>query len=410
MKILCIDPEPSSKRGGQELSMVDEACGLVGLGHEVVLGYATSGDLLPRHEAGGVRTLHLPQLLLARRVGDLTRLARSVAGAVTERPDVIVLNQYHESFFGATVARLTGAPLVSHLRLFPPSEFCNQWRVGISNVTRFIAVSHAVKRAWSEERGCDPESIDVVHDGVDLTRFRRYQNRAEVRASLGVPPDAFVVLYAGRLDRTKNLEELLRVFAELQLGVNEGRLLIAGRPVDHASPEAGAAYVRSLQDLAASLGIGDHVHWLGSRGDVPELLSASDMAALFQLYPEPLARAAYEALACGTPIICQRDGGMTEVLSGEFRWLTFDGRDRREVVDLVRRVMTLPATDPRFPERARRHAEQGFSRDHMVEGVDAALRRAIAQQPRHRGPRIGRLQGRIEPMRVGDTGDRADRP
>jgi glycosyltransferase involved in cell wall biosynthesis len=405
MRVLCIDPEPSSKRGGQELSMLDETRGLVALGHDVTLGYGVHADLVPQHERGGVRTLHLPQLAFAKRPLAVVRFAKTVSRIVRERPDVIVLNQYHESFVGASAGRLAHVPLVCHLRLFPPSEFCGQWRLGVSSVSRFIAVSGAVKQAWVSERGCDPDRIDVVHDGIDLSRFRRYDTRAQVRAALGVPQDAFVVLYAGRLDRTKHLEELLRVFAALELPAHRARLLVAGRPVDHPSEEAGAAYVESLRALAASLGIAESVHWLGSRPDVPELLSASDMAALFQLYPEPLARAAYESLACGTPIICQRAGGMTEVLSGEFSWLTFDGRDRTEVVALIRRVMRLPQDDPGFAERARAHAVSGFSKERMVQGIANALERAVATRPLHRGPPLDRLRGRLDPVPV-TIGDR----
>lgn len=372
--------------------MVDETRGLVATGHDVTLGYETPGDLVPRHESGGVVALHLPKLTFTRNARALARLGRSVLRAAVRRPDAIVLNQYHESFFGAAVARLVHSPLVCHLRLFPPTELCGQWRVGVSSVTRFVAVSQAVKDAWVSQRGCDPDSIDVVHDGIDLERFRRYDTRAKVRAALAIPQDAFVILYAGRLDRTKNLEELLRVFAALELPAERARLVVAGRPVDHPSPEAGEEYVRSLRTLGTSLGIESAVHWLGPRNDVPELLSAADMAALFQLFPEPLARAAYESLACGTPIIAEQSGGMTEVLSGEFRRFTFDGRDRAQVLALIREVMELPRTDPDFARRARRHAEEGFSKERMVAGIESAIERAVTTRPLHRGPPMARLK------------------
>ena len=389
MRILCFDEEPSSRRGGQEHSMLDECIGLAAKGHDVSLGYSTPGDFLPRYEAANVRTVRLRRMILP--LGDRLRggaaWASSVATAARVPADVVVINQYHDSLFGSAVARLKRAPLACHLRLMPPSDFCGQWRIGLRAVTRFIAVSEAVRQAWTA-RGFDASLIDVVHDGIDTERFRPYSpaERLAKRQELGVPADAFVLAFAGRLDRQKHLEAMLSAFARLGLPASDARLLIAGRPVDHATPLAGSDYVEGLKRLAGALGIGESVHWLGSRDDVPQILSASDLSVLFTLYPEALARTTYESMACGTPAIAQRDGGMAEVLSGEFARFAFEGDDIDGAVALMRSLRRWRSDDPGLAGRLRAHALRYFSKESMVAGIEASLQRAAHTRPLRGGP------------------------
>ena len=394
MRVLCIEHEPSSRRGGQEWSMLDECRGLQSMGHPTTLGYGIYGDLLPMYQAANVRTLELGHLsLTADRLRTGIGVMRAVARTWRVPADLVCVNQYHEAMFGSLVARTKRIPLVCHLRLFPPDSFCGQWRIGVSQVTRFIAVSRAVKEAWVA-RGADPSRVDVVHDGVDMERFTPHdaRDRAALRDEIGVPRDAFVVLFAGRLDRTKNLEGVLQTFAALRMPPERARLLIAGRPVAHESPAAGEAYVASLRVLADQLGITAQVHWLGSRPDVPRLLSAADASVLFQRYSEPLARAAYESLACGTPIVCQRGGGMNEVLSGEFERFTFDGMRPNEAVGLLRSLVGWRTRDPDWATRARAHAAAGFSKETMIAGIERSMRRALTTRPLHHGPSRARLR------------------
>ena len=371
--------------------MLDQCVDLVQLGHDVTLGYIAPGDLLDRYHEGGVRTIRLGDYTVDRAapVGSALRLTRGLARALAVPADVVVANAYHSTMFAGAVARARRLPLVCHLRLFPPIEFCGQWRIGARAVTRFIAVADAVARAWIA-RGFDAGAIDVVHDGVDMARFRpRPEQREALRRALAIPSDAFVVLYGGRLDRTKNIEALLRTFAALGLPAARARLLIAGRPVDHATPEAGAAYAESLRALASSLGIADAIQWLGSRPDMPELYAAADVSALFSRDPEPLARATYESLACGTPVIAWRDGGLPEVLTGEFARFLFDGARPEAPVELLRSLIGWRDRDPGFAQRARCHAQAGFSRESMSRGIEQSLRRAVSERRLRRGPAYG---------------------
>ena len=366
--------------------MLDECVGLAGRGHEVTLGYTTAGDFLPRYAAAGVRTIELPRMILptGQRFRGMREWISAVSQAARVPADVVCINQYHDTLFGSAVARLKRAPLACHLRLMPPDTFCGQWRLGLRGVTRFIAVSGAVKDAWVA-RGFDPEIVDVVHDGIDTERFRIHSDREGMRRALDVPTDAYLIAFAGRLDRQKRIETMLDTFARLRREVPEAYLAIAGRPVDHATPEAGVAYVESLKRHAESLGVAPAVRWLGVRSDVPEILACADVSILFTLYPEALARTTYESMACGTPALAQRDGGMAEVLTGEFARFAFDGDDLDGVVDRLLALRHWRRDDPAMATRLREHAVRHFSKEAMVTGIEASLARAMTTRPLRRG-------------------------
>ena len=380
MRLLFLEDTPTSTHGGMELSLFDECCDLAARGHQITLGYTTRGDLLTRYEENGVRTVHLSRYSIDRRtpLRGMTSWGVGMARALRTRPDAIVINAYYNSLFGGVFSRLARVPLLCHLRLMAPADICWQWRVMLPRVTRFIAVSGAVRDSYVAS-GVDAATIDVVHDGIDMNLFRPHADRAAIRDSLGVPPDAFVVAFAGRIDQLKNIDALLRAFAALALPASEARLLIAGRSVD----ENAVVYQEELRALARSLGIGDAVHWLGTRGDVPRIFSAADVSALFSRL-EALARTTYESMACGTPAIAPRVGGMGEILSGEFARFMFDSGDEQAAVELLRGLRGWRTSDPELGERARAHAVRHFSKRAMADGVLQSLERAKAEFPHQR--------------------------
>jgi glycosyltransferase involved in cell wall biosynthesis len=378
MKLLSFEIVPSSELGGQELSMVDECVGLARRGHDVTLAYTYPGDLLERYEGAGVRTLHVRDIAIdsARRLRSVFSCVGTLFATAPVDADAVVINGYYVTPLGSAVSRVKRVPLVCHLRIFPPEAFSRQWKYGLRGVSRFVAVSRPVRDAWVAV-GCEPDLVDVVHDGIDTEAFSPRRSRATVRQALGVPTDAFTVLYFGRLDKSKNLESLLRAFAGLALPPSRARLLIAGQPVDHASPAAGCAYIQGLRRLAGELGVGEAVHWLGVRKDIPDLLGASDASALFA-YNEAFGRATVESLACGVPPVVTKHGGSAEIMTGELQSLTFDVEDVEAATRIFRSLHGLQGRDPGFAERARAHVVARFSKGAMVRDLEASLERAIA--------------------------------
>ena len=390
MRVLALETEASGTRGGQEHSLFDVCVGLAGRGHAVTLAYVDEGDLVARYQAAGVQTVRVRGYAIDRAhpLRSAAAVAVSLVRALGTRPDVVYINQYHDTLFASAVARLLHVPLVCHLRLFPPSEFCGQWRIGLSGVSRFIAVSEATRVAYIE-RGFDPRSIDLVVNGIDVERFRPLDTRAATRESLGLAPDTYALLYIGRIDRGKDIEGLLRVFAAMRPSVRDARLLVAGRPLNHGGPAAAAAYLRDVEELARSLGIGDDVRWLGPRSDAVELYNAADVCVLPSRHPETFGRVLAEAMACGVPGIGTALGGVPEVLVGEASRFIVPPEDVGALAAKLKELADWRVRDPALGTRLRAIVVEHFDARRMAQAVTTVLERTVAEGTIRRGPQLG---------------------
>lgn len=151
--------------------------------------------------------------------------------------------------------------------------------------THIVAVSDAVRESLVRH-GIDSSRIVVVLNGIDLTRFTGGR-RSEVRAALGMGNE-FAFLFVGRLVRQKGADLAIGAIAQ----VPDASLYIVGEGHER----------RTLEDLTKRLSLGERVRFLGSRRDVPDILSAAD-AFVFPSRWEGFGIALAEACASGLPII-----------------------------------------------------------------------------------------------------------
>jgi D-inositol-3-phosphate glycosyltransferase len=163
--------------------------------------------------------------------------------------------------------------------------------------------------------------IMVIPGGVDLQRFRPLP-RAEARAELGVGASK-VILFVGRIQRLKGLEVLLRALhhacgSDTSLDV---RLLIVGGLANAECRELRE--ITRLQQLAGRLGVADRVTFVGAvqHERLPLYYASADVTVMPSTY-ESFGLVAVESLACGTPVIASRVGGLpTIVRDGETGFL-----------------------------------------------------------------------------------------
>jgi glycosyltransferase involved in cell wall biosynthesis len=395
MKILVVENEPSSRRGGQEWCLLETCRGLAKRGHQIYLVYIKAADLLDQYQEFCQETLQVQGFRIDRDRPLTTSIQflQSIRQALKFKPDLIYTNHYNDIFFTSILARFQHLPLVCHLHVFPPQQFGIQCEISLSAVTQFITVSHATRAAYIAAR-FNPQTIEVVYNGINLDRFNLQpalfeipaRGRPQIRQTLDIPPDAFVILYAGRLDPPKNIEMLLDSFSCLNLSPDQARLLIAGSPVNHANPTAAQTYVQSLRDHCDRLHITPQVHWLGSRPDLPQIYRAADVTVLPSLLPDTFGLVLAESMACGTPALGLRYGGIPEVLSDGFESFQFAVQDIAGLTDRLRSLQNWRTQDPELSQRCRTHVEQKFSVERSIAAVEQILKNACAAGSQRLGP------------------------
>ena len=157
--------------------------------------------------------------------------------------------------------------------------------------------------------GADPAKVRVVSPGVDLELFRP-GDMAAARARVGLPLDASVLLFVGRIQPLKAPDVLLRAAAELLARRPELRqsleVVVLGGPSG-----SGLGKPRALQELVQELGIDTQVRFVPpvERATLVEWYRAADVVAV-PSYNESFGLVAVEAQACGAPVVAAAVGGL----------------------------------------------------------------------------------------------------
>jgi D-inositol-3-phosphate glycosyltransferase len=159
-----------------------------------------------------------------------------------------------------------------------------------------------------------PHKIGVIPAGVDPELFRP-GDQIRARSVLGLG-EKRVILYVGRVEPLKGLDILINAFALLE-DTNDTRLLVVGGRLGQESE------LDRLRSVAVQLGIGDRVTFAGAvkHAELPDYYNAADIFVLPSYY-ESFGLVALEAMACGTPVVVSRVGGLkTFIKDGEHGYL-----------------------------------------------------------------------------------------
>lgn len=222
---------------------------------------------------------------------------------------------------------------------------------------RVIAASAADRRQMLEHYLLPPSRISVVPGGVDLQRFRAADRQAARRA-LGLG-DARVLLYVGRIQRLKGIDLLLRAAARLrraQPALTERLqvLIVGGRPQGDG-PEQDE--LERLERLTRRLGLTEHVQFVGAvdQARLPLYYAAAEATVVPSLY-ESFGLVAVESMACGTPVVASRVGGLASTVQHGQTGYLIPARDPRLYAERLAAILGDADLRARLSAGARRHA------------------------------------------------------
>ncbi|MFI8348245.1 glycogen synthase [Streptomyces sp. NPDC085596] len=237
-------------------------------------------------------------------------------------------------------------------------------RTAIESADAVIAVSGAMR---DDILACypalDADRVHVVHNGID-TRLYRPDPGTDALRRHGIDPERPYVLFVGRITRQKGVPQLLRAVRGIDPDTQV--VLCAGAP---DTPEIDREFRDRYQELSA---VRAGVFWIPQmlpRAEVVQLLTHAAVFVCPSVY-EPLGIVNLEAMACGTPVVASRVGGIPEVVEDGRTGLLVDADGDFEG-NLARALDTVLAD----PAAARRMGEAGRARAVGEFGWDAVARR-----------------------------------
>lgn len=339
-------------------------------------------------EVGAAKRLPMHAVTMVRRISpiaDLQSLCRLCILLWRIRPALIQTHTPKAGLLGMMAARIAGI----RVRIYTINGLVwigrRGWRrkllmaterLACALATDVIAVSPSIRQVAVELNVCPTEKIRVLGSGashgVDPERFdpgAASADAASVRKRLGVPAGGLLLIYVGRLNREKGIEELAISWSELRDEFPNLHLLLCGTWEDK-DPVAPSV----VEVLAGS----SRVHFAtGSNADMPAYYAASDLCVL-PTWREGLPNAALEAAAMRRAIVATRIPGCVDAVQDGVTGLLVEPRDARALTSALRLLLSDEPTRRRMGENGRQFVLEHFHENSVSMRLISEYRRLIA--------------------------------
>ncbi|WP_179844309.1 D-inositol-3-phosphate glycosyltransferase [Actinomadura luteofluorescens] len=288
-------------------------------------------------------------------------LSGQAGWAAKERWGVPLVHSMH------TMAKVKNAALADDDKPEPAERVLGEEQV-VASADHLVANTAKEAGELVGLYGADPARVATVSPGVDLSLFRPESpliargagllphRTGPARRRLGLPRDAYVLLFVGRIQPLKAPDVLLRAVARMLADdpALRSRLVVA---VVGGPSGSGLCRPAGLQLLAAELGISDVMRFEppSPQHELADWYRAADVTVV-PSHSESFGLVAVESQACGTPVVASRVGGLcTAVADGESGVL-IPGHDPADYAAVLRRLHAEPGLHARLARGAVRHA------------------------------------------------------
>jgi glycosyltransferase involved in cell wall biosynthesis len=359
------------------------------------------GALGARMRSEGVEVI-----AFGRRPGlDLTIVPRMAREIRSRRLAVLHAHQYTPFFYGSLAARLSGVrPRVvftEHGRHYPDvvsakRKLANRLLFDrlADHVTAVCAFS---AKSLTDRDGFSAGRIQIIENGIDLTRYGRPADPHAFRVGLGLDPARRYIATVARFHPVKDHRTLLRAFLEVGRTRADVDLLLVG----------DGSLRGELEALVNDLGVAARVRFLGVRNDVAEVLRAVDLFALTSV-SEAASITLLEAMAVGLPVVVTAVGGNPELVRDGIDGLLAPRGDHHAIAAAMLRLLDdadlAQAMGRSGAERVRTRFRIDRTVQRYYELYVGATNAAENSQPvsrffrgRDRGPESSTLDSRIGP-------------
>jgi glycosyltransferase involved in cell wall biosynthesis len=272
---------------------------------------------------------------------------------------IVRTHQYHANLYGRLAAWLAKVPCIvaSVHNVYTQDKklhrrIINRFLSGFTD--RVVAVSETVKRDIVKYDGLRADKVTVIYNGIDAQRFFNISGNS-MRANLRIPPEAPVIGTVGRLTIQKGQKYLLDAVAMLREKFPQILLLIVGDgPIRD-----------ELGSRIKALGIDKNAILLGTRRDIPQLLSAMDIFVLPSLW-EGLGTSLIEAMAAGKAVIATDIAPFREIINSQKVGILVPVEDSKAVASSIELLFNNKTLAETFGRSAKERVFSHFTVDITV--------------------------------------------
>ena len=353
--------ESSNGWGGQEHRTFKEMLALRERGHSLELVCVPGARLGERLAAEGF-TVHTTTMRSGADVSAVAHMRRILKQG---RFDVLNTHSGRDSLLGGAAARLAGTPLIvrtRHLALAITSRATYTWLPH-----KVVAVSQSVMRYLVSE-GVPQKDIVTIYTGIVKAQSVSRAS-STLRAELGLGEDAVIAGTVAIMRDKKGHPDLIRI----------AKPLIDQRPNLHFVFAGDGPLFDEIQANVQAQGLAGHIHLLGLRRDIPNVLAGFDLFVL-PTHQEALGTSFIEAMAAGLPVIGTAVDGVPEVIDDGVNGLLVSAHDDPALAAAMLRLVDAPDERRRMGAAGLRTTQTRFSVDTMASEMVAFYRSGLSER------------------------------
>ena len=300
---------------------------------------------------------------------DRTVLTSIRALAATTNADLVHAHGYKADVYTYLALRKTSAPLVSTCHTWYDDNRL-VWLYGVidrkvlRHFNAVIAVSDDVRNRLLDS-GVQANRIHFVRNGIDL---RPFTNATPSLRHLAVQPEGLLIGWVGRLTYDKGPDIFLRAIAQLLPDFPTSRYLMVGE----------GPFRPEVERLITDLALGDVVHLLGQRSDMPGVYASCDLMVSSSRL-EGLPVAILEGMAASLPWVAASVGATPLVIRNDQSGILIPPENVEILATSVARLMRTPEERARMGTVARSLTESEFSSERMTNDYLSVYMNVTAQ-------------------------------
>lgn len=364
-KISIIFLASSMQIGGQEQYIAQQ---IVNLDrerfHPILCCLKTEGPMVERVKAADIEVFSEFQ----RSKYDIWSLWRLSRFLLSRRPDILYIFDFRNVLFiGRLAAKLARTPIVviaSHKMNFRNSGRSYGWRLDrllMSFTDHVIAAANVHRRSLIENDGIKPNMVTAIHNGIQLSRLDEDLKSVITKKDLDIPEDSKIVGTVARLSPEKSQDILL----------DAAFMVIREVPNTHFVFVGDGPERLKLEAKAASMELGEHIHFLGFRTKVASIVKLFNVFTLSSTSTELFSAATLEAMALGVPVVVTDIGSMSEMIVPGVTGYLVPPRQANELADKILELLLCPQKARQMGDQARKHVADNFTAEREIRQVES---------------------------------------
>jgi glycosyltransferase involved in cell wall biosynthesis len=240
----------------------------------------------------------------------------------------------------------------------------------LRDTSKVIALTQ-VEAEQYKRMGVPEEKIAIIPNGIDFSEYAELPPKGAFKRKFGVKEEEKIVLYLGRIHRSKGIDFLIKSFSYLvKNGTENVKLVIAG-------PDDG--YMREARSLANSLGLGCRVLFTGALSESDKISAYVDSNITVNVESRNVyGLVPLEAAACSTPVIVSKGNAISEIVNrGEFGF-SVDYGDVAELSDMMNKLICDDALRQEMGRRGRDFVSKNLSWKSIIVKIEKVYEEVIA--------------------------------